>query len=102
MADETDKPAAAAAPSGPKPPAQDICERLLALRDAQAAIGDRLGAIVASIHGRAVQTVPRPPRDVGTGEPFGRLFPALLRLVADLEAEAKRIAAQADELDRAL
>lgn len=78
-------------------PAQALCERLLAMRDKIATANDTLAAVLASVHGREPAAAERSPRGAVD---YKRFFPAMERLVKEIETEADRYADHAAELDR--
>jgi hypothetical protein len=82
-------------------PAQRLCERLLAIRDAMAAANDQVAAVLASIVGGQAPQRPSPePAGAPGAADYRRFFPAVERLVTEIETEARQHADQAAALDR--
>ena len=83
-----------------KTPAQQLGERLLAVRDSLVATNKRLEALLASVHGRTG----KPPEQPMAAKPpidYRRFFPAAERLVGEIEVEVVRSTDLSKALDEA-
>lgn len=86
---------------GQKSPGQELGDRLADVRKLLTVSTDMLERVLSSVHGREPAQPERAPLVPPKKEEFRRFFPAARRLVDDIEAEAKRIAALAEGFDQA-
>jgi hypothetical protein len=81
-------------------PMQPLLVRLMKALTSVAANNDRLGELIASTKGQSVST--SAPATTTRDRPERRFFPALTKLITQLEAEAEKLTRQTDQLDKAL